>query len=97
MTCYLCKDEIRNRQRVEYHHPIYKSRGGKQTAPSHARCHRQYHSKTGDFREFGRKGAASGAWAFHLKNVKTHPAYDPIRWSYLMSNGLVGRSAGLVM
>ncbi len=33
MTCYLCQSPITTRQQVEYHHPVYKSRGGTQTAP----------------------------------------------------------------
>jgi hypothetical protein len=90
MTCYLCTRPITARQRVEYHHPIYKSRGGKKTAPTHSRCHRRYHIEEGDFRYWGKKAAASKRWAFNLLNVRTHSAYEAARWSYLMSNGLLG-------
>jgi len=90
MTCYLCREPIKTRQKVEFHHPVYKSRGGKKTAPTHKRCHRNHHIKKGDFSEWGKKGAANKRWAFHLKNVCNHPAYEDVRWSYLLSNGLVG-------
>jgi hypothetical protein len=96
MTCCLCQSEISPRQRIEFHHPVYKSKGGKLTAPAHYRCHRTHHRASGDFRAWGKRGAASGAWAFHLKNVKTHPAYESTRWRYLMSKGLVGWAAGLI-
>lgn len=97
MTCHICTKPISARQRIEYHHPVYRSRGGRETAPSHARCHRRFHSKKGDFREFGRKGAASGAWAFNLKNVRRHSKYDEVRWHYLYNYANIGWSAGLVM
>lgn len=96
MTCYLCNDQIRTRQKIEYHHPIYKSRGGKKTAPCHRRCHRIHHSKSGDFREWGKKGAASKRWAFNLKNVRSHSAYEEARWTYLLNKGLVGWAEGLL-
>jgi hypothetical protein len=97
MTCDLCCEEIRNRQKVEYHHPVYKSKGGTQTAPTHKRCHRKHHQQQGDFCEWGRKSAQSMRWAWNLKNVRTHPAYAEHRWAYLMNSGQVGWSAGLVM
>ena len=97
MTCFLCTQPITARQKVEYHHPIYKSRGGKKTAPTHKRCHRIHHSGKGDFRERAKMGTASKKWAFNLKNVRTHPAYEQVRWSYLMNSGLgrMGRRATL--
>jgi hypothetical protein len=49
MTCYLCKGRISKQDKVEYHHPIYKSQGGTVTAPTHKACHRQHHSTQGDF------------------------------------------------
>jgi hypothetical protein len=96
MTCYLCTKPISARQQVEYHHPIYRSRGGKRTAPTHRHCHRSHHITSGDFSNWGKRGAASGAWAFNLLNVRTHPAYEAVRWAYLTKQGLVGWSAGLV-
>lgn len=97
MTCLLCLNEISPRQKVEFHHPIYKSRGGKKTAPCHRKCHRKHHSQSGDFRAWGIKGAASKRWAFHLKNVRNHSAYDDARWHYLMNHADAGWGAGLVM
>lgn len=96
MTCYLCTRPITTRQKVEYHHPIYKSRGGKRTAPTHRRCHRNHHSKLGDFKEWGKKGAASKRWAFHLVNVKDHPDYEEVRCSYLMKFAYAGFGEGLI-
>jgi hypothetical protein len=96
MNCYLCREPITARQKVEYHHPIYKSRGGKQTAPAHRKCHRSHHSKSGDFREWGKRAASKKRWAFHLNNVRTHPAYELDRWFYLMNHCSAGWSAGLV-
>ncbi|MFL6212514.1 MAG: hypothetical protein ACJ74J_01340 [Blastocatellia bacterium] len=58
------------------------------TAPTHKRCHRKHHQQQGDYREWGRKSAQTVRWAWNLKNVRTHPAYDNHRWAYLMSNGL---------
>ena len=96
MTCFLCSQAITSRQKIEYHHPTYKSRGGKQTAPSHKRCHRQYHISNGDFREWGKRAAASKRWAFHLLNVRTHPAYEPAREFYLMNHASAGWGEGLI-
>ncbi|MFL6276201.1 MAG: hypothetical protein ACJ74G_13515 [Blastocatellia bacterium] len=96
MTCHICCNEIHQRQQVEYHRPTYKSRGGTQTAPTHKRCHRKYHQQQGDYREWGRKSAQAMRWAWNLKNVRTHPAYEDHRWVRLMSNGLVGWAEGLI-
>jgi hypothetical protein len=97
MRCFLCTQPISPRQQVEYHHPIYKSQSGKKVAPCHRRCHRSHHSESGDFRAWGKKGAASGAWAFNLLNVRSHPEYEHVRWSYLSKKGLIGWSMGLVL
>jgi hypothetical protein len=83
MTCYLCRKPITARQQVEHHHPIYKSRGGLNAAPTHLKCHREHHSACGDFREWGRQSAETRRWAFNLKHVKDHPAYDFDRQYYL--------------
>jgi hypothetical protein len=85
MICYLCQQPITAQDEIEYHHPIYKSRGGKQTAPTHKRCHRAHHSQQGDFRAWGKMSAITRAWAFNLANVRNHPAYDFDRAYYLMN------------
>lgn len=87
VSCYLCQQPIRSSQQVEHHHPIYKSRGGTTTAPTHKECHRQFHSRQGDFKEWGRIGgnltALTRRWAFNLVNVRKHPAYALDRKFYL--------------
>lgn len=83
MTCYLCRQPITTSQKVEYHHPIYKSRGGTETAATHKSCHREHHRSQGDFREWGSLSAATRVWAFNLKNVRNHPAYEFDRQYYL--------------
>ena len=95
MTCYLCQKPITASQKVEHHHPIYKSRGGTQTAPTHKRCHRNHHSKKGDFKAWGKKAASKKRWAFHLLNVRTHPAYESAREFYLMNYAYAGWGAGI--
>lgn len=97
MTCHFCREAIKPRQKVEYHHPVYKSRSGKKVAPTHKRCHRFHHSKQGDFKAWGKKAASKKRWAFYLLNVRNHPAYEEHRWSYLMNYGNAGLSAGLIM
>jgi hypothetical protein len=96
MTCYLCQKAINAKQRIEFHHPVYKSRGGTKTAPTHKQCHREHHSKQGDFSQLGKKAAAKKRWAFHLNNVKTHPRYDEARNFYLMNFASAGWSAGAI-
>jgi hypothetical protein len=85
MTCYFCSEQIQPGD-VNMHHPVYKSQGGTETAASHRDCHVSFHSSQGDYREFGRRGglqsAITRAWAFNLKNVRTHPAYDTDRSFY---------------
>ena len=85
MKCFLCQQPITARQAVEYHHPIYKSKGGIEVAPTHKACHRTHHSQQGDFREWGKLSALTRAWAFNLVNVRNHPAYDFDRAYYLMT------------
>ncbi|HEX5733366.1 MAG TPA: hypothetical protein VF131_11080 [Blastocatellia bacterium] len=85
MICYLCQKPITAQDEVEHHHPIYKSRGGKQTAPCHKSCHRNHHRTSGDFRDWGKASAMTRAWAFNLLNVRNHPAYDFDRAYYLMN------------
>ena len=40
-TCWLCARPLG--RRVERHHPIPKSRGGRETVPLHPICHRAIH------------------------------------------------------
>jgi len=96
MTCYLCQKAITAKQPIEFHHPVYKSKGGTQTAPTHKRCHRQHNRKQGDYSAWGKKAAAKKRWAFHLNNVKDHPKYAEARWYYLMHYANAGWSAGLI-
>lgn len=87
MICCLCKNPITAQQQVEYHHPIYRSRGGTETAPTHKACHRNFHQSNGDFKAWGRIGgsltALTRAWAFNLKHIRNNPAFDIDRKFYL--------------
>lgn len=40
--CWLCARPLG--QRVEWHHPVPKSRGGRETVPVHPICHRTIHA-----------------------------------------------------
>jgi hypothetical protein len=86
-TCYFCTEAIEKGDEVNLHHPVYKSNGGKSTEPAHKGCHVEFHSTEGDFKQWGRIGgqisALSRQWAFNLKNVREHPAYEVDRAFYL--------------
>ena len=41
LQCWLCERPLGSR--VEYHHPVPKSRGGRETVPVHPICHRALH------------------------------------------------------
>jgi hypothetical protein len=41
-TCFLCDRPLG--RRIEWHHPIPKSRGGRETVPVHPICHRAIHA-----------------------------------------------------
>ncbi len=41
-TCWLCGRPLG--RRVEWHHPVPKSRGGRETVPIHPICHRTLHA-----------------------------------------------------
>ena len=41
LDCWFCARPIG--RRVEYHHPVPKSRGGRETVPVHPVCHRTLH------------------------------------------------------
>ncbi|HVG20137.1 MAG TPA: hypothetical protein VNI02_13890 [Blastocatellia bacterium] len=84
LICYFCNLKIRQDQPINLHHPIYKSNGGTQVVPAHEQCHVGYHSRQGDYQTWGKRSAETRAWAFNLKNVRTHPAYEFDRAYYLM-------------
>jgi hypothetical protein len=42
LSCFLCERPIG--ARVEWHHPVPKSRGGRETVPVHPICHRAIHA-----------------------------------------------------
>jgi hypothetical protein len=83
-VCYFCTKAIEPDQAINLHHPVYRSNGGTQVEPAHESCHVEYHSRQGDFRQWGRQSAQTRRWAFNLKGVKDHPAYDFDRAYYLM-------------
>ena len=43
VQCWLCERPIGSR--YELHHPVPKSRGGRETVPLHRRCHRTLHAR----------------------------------------------------
>ena len=52
--CWLCRRPLG--RRIEWHHPVPKSRGGRETVPLHPICHRTLHATFGNT-ELGRIGA----------------------------------------
>ena len=60
--CWLCARPLG--ARTEWHHPVPKSRGGRETVPLHPICHRTLHAifSTG---ELGRFGADKARLAEH--------------------------------
>ncbi len=53
-TCWLCDRELG--RRVEWHHPVPKSRGGRDTVPVHPICHATLH------RRFSNSELAAFGW-----------------------------------
>ena len=43
LHCWLCERPLGTR--IEWHHPVPKSKGGRQTVPVHPICHRAIHSQ----------------------------------------------------
>jgi hypothetical protein len=83
--CGICSRRLREDDRTNLHHsPVPRSAGGEAVVAVHERCHREHHSGNGDFRRWGQLSAVTRAWAFNLKNVRTHPAYEMDRSYYLM-------------
>jgi hypothetical protein len=83
-TCFFCSKPIEPNQSINLHHPLYKSNGGTKVEPAHESCHVEFHSRQGDYRGWGKLSSLTRAWAFNLKNVRNHPAYDFDRAYYLM-------------
>jgi hypothetical protein len=97
MTCYFCQQPIDTQAQVNWHHyETLKSDGGTLVTPTHQQCHVEYHSKNGDFKEFGSRGGKQTAltmrWAFNLRNVSIHPAYESHRQFYLKNHAYAGWS-----
>jgi hypothetical protein len=84
LTCYFCNQPITPDEPINLHHPIYRSNGGTHVEPAHEPCHVEFHNRQGDFRQWGKLSALTRAWAFNLKNVRNHPAYDFDRAYYSM-------------
>ena len=61
--CFLCGRPLATR--IEYHHPVPKSRGGRETAPVHPICHRTIHAVLGN-RDLEREHTSPAA-------LRTHP------------------------
>lgn len=85
-ACYFCEQPVEPGD-VNMHHPVYKSKGGREAEPAHRDCHVEHPSREGDFRSWGREGgnlsSLTRRWALNLKHVRTHPAYDFDRSYYL--------------
>ena len=101
MTCLFCSQPITTADVVNQHHVIYRSQGGTETAPMHKACHVALHRSRQDFARWGKQGGQKAAlsmrWAFNLRHVRTHPAYDTHRQFYLMHYAQAGWAEGLIM
>jgi hypothetical protein len=87
MTCYFCNRRIRAGD-LNNHHVKPRSEGGTATVPTHKSCHVTHHSSQGHFSHWGKTGGQISArtclWAFTLRGVRDHPAYEMHRQFYLM-------------
>ncbi|MEA3388732.1 HNH endonuclease [Sphingobium sp. CCH11-B1] len=61
-ACWLCGRPLGSR--VEWHHPLPKSRGGRTTTPVHPICHRSIHATLGNA-ELARRYADAAALRAH--------------------------------
>ena len=61
-ACFLCGRPLG--RRIEWHHPVPKSRGGRETAPVHPICHRAIHRALGN-KELERSYATAAALRSH--------------------------------
>ena len=60
--CFLCGRPLG--QRIEWHHPVPKSRGGRDVVPIHPICHRTIHATLSN-RELADKHASADALRAH--------------------------------
>lgn len=67
LICFLCGRPLG--RRVEWHHPVPKSRGGRETAPVHPICHRTIHATLTNA-ELERRYAAAAALRRHPEIAK---------------------------
>jgi hypothetical protein len=65
--CFLCGRPLG--AKVEWHHPVPKSRGGRETAPVHPICHRAIHAALTN-KELERGYATAGALRSHPELAK---------------------------
>ena len=71
LICFLCGRPLG--ARVEWHHPVPRSRGGRHTEPIHPICHRAIHA-TFTNKELERSFASADA-------LRAHPDMRPfLRW-----------------
>lgn len=69
--CWLCARPLG--RRVEWHHPVPKSRGGREVVPLHPICHRAIHASLSNA-ELERDGRSASA-------LRGHPALTRfLRW-----------------
>ena len=61
-ACFLCARPLG--RRIEWHHPVPKSRGGRETVPVHPICHRTIH-RTLSNKELERDFASAAALRAH--------------------------------
>ena len=82
--CWLCARLLG--RRVEWHHPLPKSRGGRQVVPLHPICHRTIHANFSNA-ELARAGEAEA--------LRTHPAVATfLRWIAGKPSDFHARTAG---
>jgi len=65
--CFLCGRPLG--KRVEWHHPVPKSRGGRETVPVHPICHRAIHAALTN-KELEREYASAEALRAHSELAK---------------------------
>jgi hypothetical protein len=65
--CFLCGRPLG--ARVQWHHPVPKSRGGRETVPIHPICHRTIHATLGN-KELERDYASAAALRAHPEIAK---------------------------
>jgi hypothetical protein len=65
--CFLCGRPLG--RRIEWHHPVPKSRGGRETVPVHPICHRAIHRAL-DNKELERDYASAEALRAHPELAK---------------------------